>query len=132
MTESVDGNQDFATNDSLAFQTSPTTSPHRKDLWSQYLYRTFLTLWHSIENLLFYAGVHPSYLVFRVSMAFQLFAGRLRPFLGVGQSTEGKKGESGASDSESDSEAIAMVPQNRTLPVKRRRAQVSEHSFHGK
>jgi hypothetical protein len=132
MTESVDGNQEFATNDSQTFQTSSSTPPIREDPWQHYVYLTALSIWHSLESLLFYAGIHPSYLVFRLNMAFQAFAGRLSPLFDVVHGKRTKE-EDGPSDSDvENSERIAMVPQNRTLPVKRRRAQVSEQSFHGK
>lgn len=130
MTESVDGNTEFTTNDFPSIQSSA-PSPSREDFW-RHLYYALISIWRRIESLLFYTGVHPSYLVFRVSMAFQLFAGRLSPFLGTSSSKELKKGESGGtSDSDEDNEGIALVSQNRTMPVKRRRAQVSEQSFHG-
>lgn len=107
---------------------SPITS---QNLWFQYCSTAFLSIWHELENILFYTGIHPSYIIFRINMAFQLLAGRLSPFLGVASSRDTKKGDNDISGSDAEEEAIALRAQTRTMNVKRRRAQVAEHSFHG-
>ncbi|GHJ88671.1 hypothetical protein NliqN6_5073 [Naganishia liquefaciens] len=64
-------------------------------------------------------------------MAFQLLAGRLSPFLGGSPNRGTKKGDNEQLRREEYEEGIALKVQNRTTNTKRRRAQVSEHGFHG-
>jgi hypothetical protein len=131
MTDLVNDNTEVSPNTASYNQPGKVSIASLKDLGFQYLSDLFLSIWHEVESLLFYAGIHPSYLVFRLSMAFQLLAGRLSPFLGVSPSQETKKGENDLTDSEGDEEGIVLRAQNRTMNVKRRRAEVAEHSFHG-
>lgn len=131
MTDRVDINTEVSPIAASSNQPGKVSFTSLNDLGFRYLSDLFLSIWHELESLLFYAGIHPSYPIFRISMAFQLLAGRLSPFLGVSSSQETKKGENDLTDSEGDEEGIVLRAQNRTMNVKRRRAEVAEHSFHG-
>lgn len=131
MTDLVNDSTEVLQTDASSYPPGKVTVTSSKDLWFRYFFDIFLSIWHEIESLLFYAGLHPSYLVFRLNMAFQLLAGRISPLLGVTLAKEIKKGENDLSDSEGDGEGMILRAQTRTMNVKRRRAQVAEHSFHG-
>lgn len=131
MTDLVDNTTEFPPHDNPASQPETLSPITSQNLWLQYCSTAILSIWHELENVLFYTGIHPSYIIFRIKMAFQLLAGRLSPFLGVSSSRDTKKGDNDLSGSDGEEEAIALRAQTRTINVKRRRAQVAEHSFHG-
>ncbi|KAJ9123955.1 hypothetical protein QFC22_000746 [Naganishia vaughanmartiniae] len=123
MTDSV--NETEALQDSAAFPTF-TLSSNQKGRWLQPILNIAFALLHRIETLFFYAGIHPSYIFFRLRMAFQLLASRFGPF--PVQGLNKGQGDFGTSDSpsEEESDGIAMTSKTRTIHMKRRRAEVSE------
>jgi hypothetical protein len=129
MTDAV--NETEALFDSAAFSTF-TSSSNQKDRWLQPILNLAFAILHRIETLLFYAGIHPSYITFRLRMTFQLLTSRFSPFP-VQDSNKGQNEETGTSDSPSGSEfdGIAMTTKTRTIDVKRRRAKVSEQVLTG-
>ena len=102
------------------------------NVWLEYCSTAVLTIWKELEKLFFSAGIHPSYIICRINMAFQLLAGRLSPFLGGSPNRGTKKGDNEQLRRDEYEEGVALKVQNRTTNTKRRRAQVSEHGFHGK